>query len=320
MKLPALLHHALFTFPQTRNGIPSAKAFFSVRGIRFAPTRYGALYFAMLAALLLGSVNHNSNLGYIITFLLNGMALVSLFHSWRNISDISAAAVRARPVFALQSAFFDIQLRSERRDHPGLSLSFPGGVPTETNLCRDTQQMVQVALHAPKRGLLRPGVLIIATDYPLGLFLVWRSIPVFSTCLVYPAPAAGPLMPVPGPDEKNSEGDAGGRGVDDFSGLETYQPGDPLQHISWKAYSRGQGLHTKKFEGWQGKSMYFSPDALAGTDFELKLSRICHMIITAEAMRIAYGLRLGELVIRPATGEKHKRQCLRELALTRRWS
>jgi len=42
------------------------------------------------------------------------------------------------------------------------------------------------------------------------------------------------------------------------------------------------------------------------------------MILKADAMRIAYGLKLGSLVIRAETGEKHKRRCLRELALAGR--
>ena len=108
----------------------------------------------------------------------------------------------------------------------------------------------------------------------------------------------------------------GGAGVDDFAGLETYQRGDPLQHISWKTLSRGQGLYTKKFEGQLGKTLYFNPDILPGRDFETKISRICHMVRTAEAIRRPYGLKIGTKVIAPDLGGPHKRLCLRELALT----
>lgn len=286
--------------------------------IRILPTRYGFIFLAMLAALLLGSVNHNNNLGYLLTFLLGGMVFVSIFHTRRNISRPVQASARSRPVFAGQNAQFDITIKPSPINRLAISLQFPEGEPTTVNLRRGERHTVRVSLQASQRGLLRPGVLAIATTYPLGLFQARRSLPLHASCLVYPRPAPGPLVSTPGPEDRESEGDAGGSGVEDFSGLETYQPGDSLQHISWKSYSRGQGLHTKKFEGLRGKSMYFNPDALAGSDFELKLSRICFMILKADAMRTPYGLQLGNRIIKPELGEKHKRQCLRELALAGR--
>lgn len=289
----------------------------SPRGrLRIRPTRYGFIYLAMLAALLLGAVNHNNNLGYLLTFLLGGMAFVSIFHTRRNISRLALASARCKPVFAGQKALFAITVKPSFSSCPTVSFQFPEGEPATVNLRPGGKQTVQVSLAARRRGLLRPGVLAVATSYPLGLFQARRYLPIHASCLVYPRPAPGPLVSVPGAEDRESEGDSGGSGVEDFSGLEIYQPGDPLQHISWKAYSRGQGLFSKKFEGLRGKSMYFNPDSLPGPDFEWKLSRICFMILKADAMRTPYGLQLGSRIVKPALGEKHKRQCLRELALT----
>jgi uncharacterized protein (DUF58 family) len=283
--------------------------------IRTRPTRYGFIYLAMLAALLLGAVNHNNNLGYLLTFLLGGMAFVSIFHTRRNISRLALASVRSKPVFAGQMAHFAVTVNPSFSSCPTVSFQFPGGEPAVVNLRAGGRQTVQVSLAAHGRGLLRPGILAVATSYPLGLFQAKRSLPVHASCLVYPRPAPGPLVSVPGSDDRESEGGSGGSGVEDFSGLEIYQPGDPLQHISWKAYSRGQGLFSKKFEGLRGKSIYFNPDSLPGSDFEWKLSRICFMILKADAMRTPYGLQFGNRIVKPALGAKHKRQCLRELAL-----
>ncbi|MHB8810545.1 MAG: DUF58 domain-containing protein [Desulfobulbaceae bacterium] len=289
-----------------------------MKRIRILPTRYGFIFLAMLAALLLGAVNHNNNLGYLLTFLLGSIAFVSIFHTRRNISCLDPVSVRARPVFAGQEALFEITVKPAPGNCPALSLQFAGGEPTIVNLRPGDKSPVRVALAAGQRGLLRPGVLSVATTYPLGLFQARRMLPVLASCLVYPKPAPGPLISVPGPDDRESDGDAGGSGVEDFSGLEVYQPGDPLQHISWKSYSRGQGLYSKKFEGLRGRSMYFNPDALPGPDYEAKLSRVCFMILKADAMRIPYGLQLGSRITKPELGEKHKRQCLRDLALTGR--
>jgi uncharacterized protein (DUF58 family) len=314
--------------------VASVRTFFRVRSIaagkglpagdstreRFfiRPTRYGYIFLAMLTALLLGSVNHNNNLGYILTFLLAGMAVASVFHTRRNISRLSLASARSSPVFAGQTALFAITVKPVHAACPAILFQFSGGEPTTVNLHPGGKPTVQVPLAAPKRGLLKPGVLAVATTYPLGLFEARRTLPLLASCLVYPRPLPGPLLSVPGADDRESEGDAGGSGVDDFSGLENYQAGDPLQHISWKAFSRGQGLYSKKFEGLRGKSIYFNPDVLPGPDFELKLSRVCFMILKAEAMQIPYGLQLGKRIIMPDLGGKHKRQCLRWLALAGR--
>lgn len=279
------------------------------------PTRQGGIFFAMLLALLLGSINHNNNLGYILTFLLGSMALVSIFHTFRNISGLELLSARATPVFAGRKAVFQIRLLIPRRTRPGIALYFPGGEPTIVTLRERNTQIVHVTHAAEQRGLLTPSVLYIATSYPLSLFRVRSMLRVDFSCLVYPRPVSGPLVTTRGPSDEETDGEMGGPGVEDFNSLTAYQRGDPLQHISWKAYSRGQGLYSKKFEGPQGKTIYFNPDVLAGQDMELKLSRICAMIIKADTLRLSYGLQLGGMVIEPGSGGSHKRRCLRELAL-----
>jgi uncharacterized protein (DUF58 family) len=288
-----------------------------LRGFRTSvvPTRQGVVFFAMLLALLLGSINHNNNLGYILTFLLAGMALVSVFYTFRNLSGLELVSARAAPVFAGQHAVFKVRLMVSRRTRPGIALYFPGGEMTTVTLREQSAQIVSVIHATEKRGLLEPSVLCLATSYPLGFFRVRSTIEVNFSCPVYPRPVPGPLVTARGPLDEEAEGEAGGPGVEDFSGLAAYQRGDALQHISWKTYSRGQGLYTKKFEGQQGKTVYFNPDVLAGGDMELKLSRICAMILKADNLRLSYGLQLGSKVIPPDSGGRHKRRCLQELAL-----
>jgi uncharacterized protein (DUF58 family) len=288
-----------------------------MRGFRtfVVPTRQGVVFFAMLLTLLLGSINHNNNLGYILTFLLASMALVSIFYTFRNISGLELVSARAAPVFAGQHAAFKVRLMVPRRTRPGIALYFPGGEVTTVTLREQGTRIVAVIHATEKRGLLEPSVLCLATSYPLGFFRVRSTVEVDFSCLVYPHPVPGPLVTARGPLDEEAEGEAGGPGVEDFSGLAAYQRGDALQHISWKTYSRGQGLYTKKFEGQQGKTVYFNPDVLAGRDMELKLSRICAMILKADALRLSYGLQLGSKIISPGSGGSHKRRCLQELAL-----
>lgn len=288
------------------------------RRIYVFPTRQGFVFFAMLLTLLFGSVNHDNNLGFILTFLLGGMSFVSIFHTYRNISGITLISARVKPVFAGQQAAFEISVKTPHFTRQAISFYFLDGKPTTFDLPPNSTLNVTVSHKTGKRGLLKPGILYVSTTYPLGIFRGWSALLIDTSCLVYPKPVPGPIISDRGHEKVANEGEKGGVGVDDFAGLETYQRGDPLQHISWKTYSRGQGLYTKKFEGLLGATIYFNPDTLAGQDLEMKLSRICFMILKAETIQIPYGLKLGSHVIPPGLGGPHKRKCLRELAMAGR--
>lgn len=278
------------------------------------PTRQGFVFFALLLAILFGSLNHNNNLGFLLTFLLGGLALVSIFYTYRNITGLSLLSAKTRPVFAGQAAQFVIQVKPPDRDQYGVTFYFDHGQKTTVNLTAKSKSFVTIPHETVGRGVLSPSQLYVSTTYPLGLFRSWSVLFVDASCLVYPKPISGPMVIDHSVRGEENEGETGGEGVDDFAGLGVYQPGVPLQRISWKTYSRGQGLYVKEFEGQQGSTLYFDPDVLGGKDLEFKLSRISHMILKAEAMHISYGLKIGGRIIEPGLGGSHKRNCLRALA------
>ena len=282
------------------------------------PTRQGFIFFALLLAILFGSLNHNNNLGFLLTFLLGDLVFVSIFHTYRNLSGLELVSVKTVPVFAGQVAKFKISLKAPGHAQHALSFYFSDGERKTLDLRAGSKNVVSVSHETLERGLLVPNPFYISTTYPLGLFRGWSILFIDASCLVYPQPISGPMITAQGMGNDESGGKTGGEGVDDFAGLATYQPGDPLQRISWKSYSRGQGMHTKKFEGQLGETVFFDPDALGGRDLEFKLSRICHMILKAEAMHISYGLKLGNQIIEPGQGGSHKRLCLHALAMVGR--
>lgn len=308
--LPPIFSRAVVRLSPGRCGIPLWRG-----GYRVSLTGSGLVFFGMLAALLIGSMNHNNNLGYLLTFLLGSMALMSVLHAFRNLAGFKVTSIQAAPVFAGQSATFRVTVSTGGQACPGISFSLPGGKPAEVSLEEESRQIVSVRCPAVKRGLLEISALETATAYPLGFFRIRSIVQVKGSCLVYPKPVPGPLVTASGPGDSESEGETGGAGVEDFSRLAAYERGDPLQHISWKAYSRGQGLYTKKFEGQQGRTLYFDPGILPGKDLEMKLARVCFMIVKADAMRLVYGLKIGGKVIPPGNGGSHRRRCLSELAL-----
>lgn len=290
--------------------------------IYILPTRYGLLFLIILVAMLAGSANYNNNLGFLLTFLLGSMAFISVLHTFRNISGIQIVSVRTKPVFANQKAVFEFIVRMGATPQLAISFRFPGGettrgdiLPDKGNSVRDN--LVSVRVMAEQRGIFRPGPLHISTEYPLGLFRSWYRLYLDLECTVYPRPFSGFFDPVNADSsayDNDTENEAG-PGVDDFKGLKAYQPGDPLQHISWKAFSRGQGLLTKEFVTHSGSSVVLDWYALKDSDTERKLSKLCDMVLKANRLNLEYELRLPGKTIGPDKGEAHKHNCLKSMAI-----
>src|SRR5665647_1647431 len=72
------------------------------------PTRPGLAFAMALIVMLIGSINYNLSLGYILTFLLASMALVAILHTFRNLVHLHITPGRVEPVFAGEIAWFEL--------------------------------------------------------------------------------------------------------------------------------------------------------------------------------------------------------------------
>src|SRR5471030_1051409 len=72
------------------------------------PTRPGLAFALALVVMLIGSINYNLSLGYILTFLLASMALVAILHTFRNLVHLRFTPGRVDPVFAGEIAWFEL--------------------------------------------------------------------------------------------------------------------------------------------------------------------------------------------------------------------
>ena len=283
------------------------------------PTRYGWAYLVMLTAMLVGSINYGNNFGFLLTFLLGGVGLVSTLHTWRNLSGVMLVSGKALPVFAGEAAVFEIVVRDSRAGGKAVEIGLEGaGAEFRTvDLDADQNRRVRLNMAARRRGRMATGPCVATTVHPLGLFRRRRCLAEHLECLVYPAPERSePTAFAANGGGAGSEGaDENRSGSEDFQGLNAYRPGDPLQRISWKASSRGQGLYTKDFTGARGEIRILAWDAVAETDIERKLSILCGQVLDADRNRDAYGLELPGRFIPPGGGETHRHRCLTALAL-----
>ena len=289
-----------------------------LRNIYILPTRYGFLFLLVLVAMLIGSINYNNNLGFLLTFLLGSLMLTAMMHTYSMLFGLRLLSAAAPPVFAGQTVMVAIRADGAGRQRNGIRWYFNPDAIEAADLAVDQTAPIGVPLPTSHRGPLEPGWLRIFSEYPIGLFRAWARIETGLTCLVYPRPISAPA-PVGLAASDHGEGESiSAEGVEDFQGLSAYQPGDPPRRIHWQSYSRGRGLHVKAFGGQTGTDWMLDLDAIVAGDLESKLSMLCFQLLQGHRQRCRVALKLGVVAIPAGRGRSHRDRCLRALALYRR--
>jgi uncharacterized protein (DUF58 family) len=280
----------------------------------FLPTSYGLLIIMVLIAILTGALNYENNLGLILAFLLIGMLLTSLLQTHRYLAGVTVKAGGKSFLFANKVGSLEVVILGRDNSHFSIQLRIPGGQSVTVPLFPGQPARVQLPLKPEIRGWLYLNTLEITTKFPFGLWHLRRYIALPGRLLVYPQPLVGPLRGAS--SETDIEGDQlNGSGVDDFLGLRPYVPGDLMQRVAWKASSRGQGLFTKEFGRLVGGMLHFDWKMAGPGDVETRLSRLCHLVLTAKARQLSYSLAIPNQTIPTGSGEVHGYRCLRALAL-----
>jgi uncharacterized protein (DUF58 family) len=294
------------------------------RRIYILPTRSGLLLSLTLALMLLGCINYNLGLGYVLTFLLAGIAIVALLHTFRNLARLELRPGRVEPVFLGEDAVFSVLLANptpEPRFSVCVSLPdttglfAPGPVAEWCDLTPQTVAAAKLRLTPQERGRLRLPRLRVHTVFPLGLFYAWSNVYLEMSCLVYPRPESG-LVPPPSPAGGSGAGTQTTAGQDDFFGLRSYQPGDSPRQVAWKALARGQEMMTKQFVSAGAGELWLRwSDLPNGMRVEARLSRLTRWVLDAADAHLSFGLELPGSRIPPSAGSQHEQRCLAALAL-----
>ncbi len=308
----------------------------SQRTVYILPTRPGLMLAVTLLTLLIASINYQLNLGYLLTFLLAGCALIGMHVCHATLRGLAMNLIAPNPHYAGALTTIDIKLVNRRRSVRygiGLSVLNPpeqaGNTKTEghwawTDVPAEGSSTVQVAFAPPKRGLHRLPTLTAETRFPLGTFRVWTVWRPAAQMLVYPAPEAHPPgLPAGEPRSGGAATAARSQTSGEFDGVRSYRRGDPVKLVVWKkaAKSDGQssqeggGLIVRDTQQAQRHELWLDYMQAGALDAEHKLSRLCAWVLMADKLQLDYGLRLPLREIKPASGEAHKRQCMEALAL-----
>lgn len=296
--------------------IPPAKSItLNRKNIFIFPSRPGLYFLVWLFVLLVAAINYENNIAFALVFLLVGLFIIGILHTYANLSAVKVSAVRASSGFAGDTVEFELLVSKpgNSMSRHDISLSWPDSDGVTVSLDSSSKDQVKLNIRASRRGLLRPGRLTLETVYPLGLVRAWSYLAVDLSAIIFPKPIASDLL-------TDSQGDTDeghmlvATGADEFYGFKDYVPGDPLKHVYWKSYAKGQPLTTKHFASYQQTQRWLEWDNCYG-DIEHRLSQLCYWVLKLEQRHQEYGLRIPGFELKPDTGPSHQIKALKALAL-----
>lgn len=329
MAIAASLKHWLFRWARDER-VPIVLV---QRRIFIVPSGAGGLFAIVLAVMLLGAINYDLALGHALVFLLGGIGLSAMVHTFRNLLGLRLTPGRTEPVFAGGVARFAIHVEAPGATAPprrALEFAFAlaGAPKVSIDVESGGRSCALLPAPAPRRGRLDPGRITLTTRYPLGLFRAWSYLQPELSCIVYPQPIETPLPLACGVDDQRERGGArNDAGDEDFNGLRQHQPSDSPRHVAWKALARdveNGPLLVKQFAGadadelwldWSAVSSNNAPDGARDSETETRLSLLAGWVLAADRGQLRYGLRLPGRTLPPDVGRAHRDACLEALAL-----
>ena len=296
-----------------RRGPTELPLTFEYRHIYVMPTGFGFWFGMLLAITALGGLNFNNNMTLMLGFLLAAIAQLTTLLAYRNQVGIRIEAIRAKPVFAGESACFKVLLKNpEDRNRFAVQAISPESVDCIDIQAQDSGQLSLMQISG-RRGWMQLEPFRIENRFPLGLFRAWSVVIPTARCLVYPKPATNP-PPLP----NTGRGDHGAAHQGDgehFHGLREFQPGDPLRRIAWRTSARHQKLYSRVMEVPSEEACELNWYLMRSGDTEEKLSILTSWVLRAERRQIPYSLEMPGDALPADLGEDHRDACLKILAL-----
>ncbi len=293
----------------------------TARNLSLRPTQWGILFGFITIALLLISIHYNISLGYYLSFLMMGLSMIALIHTWQNISHLEIdTTLLTPPVFLGETTFARIKIHNTKPfPRYAINIEYPTYAVIDDDIIANGDTLYSVPIKATERGWLHLPKFNIFSEFPLGLFRISAIFDSTTSVLVYPRP-----LPSKPEETQATSSDSMvnlsdlqriNKGSDEFNGHRAYQTNDPIQRIDWKASSRNDTLLTKAFMANQAQSVWLDWRRTEGLPYEDRISRLTYAVTAAHNSQQPYGLKLPTVVFSPNLGFNHYHQCLQALAL-----
>ncbi len=285
--------------------------------VRVVPNRNTVGLIALLVAMWYAGASQNNGAAYLLCFVLAGVVLVSILHTWTNLRGVRVSCGSVAPVFSGERQRVSVAVRAATgRTHAAIRIKPRGrGESAAFPEVNGAQWMREdVWIETPRRGHFEELEIVISSLYPLGFFTARTVTTVPLPRWVYPK--VDGTRPLPHAPFSASQRGTGARAEgEDFAGVRAYAPGEPQRHIDWKAVARGQPLVIKQWAGEADETLLLTWQDTAGLPHEARLSQLARWIVTAERSGKNYALTIPGATIATGHGEPHFHECLRALAL-----
>ncbi|ARU04809.1 hypothetical protein CCO03_09065 [Comamonas serinivorans] len=287
------------------------------RNVYVLPTRAGLMLCVTLVALLIGSINYQLNLGYLLTFLLAGCTAMALFVSHGNLRGLGVTLRQVDEVYAGSASTVHIELTNTAK-RPRFSVALHTyGSPQAHVVDVDAQAIhsVSLAVPWPARGEHALPLIVLESRFPMGAFRVWTVWRPRTSQLVYPRPEPqAPALPL-GEARAGQGGTSTAQDWSEFDGVRPYRSGDPLKALLWKKFAKSNELVSRDGQASRQRQLWLDWARCGNLDPEARLSRLTAWTLQADKLGLPYGLRLPGRELQPGQGAAHRVACLKALAL-----
>ncbi len=294
---------------------PSIEQQLNNRRLFIFPSSSGFGFLLLVLLLWLLGTNYENNLVLALTYFLAALFVVTIHHTFFNLSGLTLRYLNSHPSFIGDQAEVLLEVSCEHKQaKENIGLSYVGGSQVSFDLIDRAQQQIKLFVPCTQRGWFNPGRVLVESFFPLGIIRCWSWLDMDAQILVYPKPIATSAIPL-----SLDSGEGGDKldraGSEDFHGFKTYEMGMPTKHIAWKHYAQGKGLLTKEYVSYRQQRIQLDWHALSSQNREIRLSQLCYWVLKLSATEQDYGLSLPGIEFPPGKGLAHKQQLLKALAL-----
>lgn len=292
------------------------------RNVYILPSQAGFVYAALLLVLLIGSINYQLNLGYLLTFMLAGVGAMSMHITHNNLRQLTLALQIPEPTYAGSAARLQLVLTAAKNHRYGIAIWCAGeSIAAQCDVEPGAPSLVDLTYPAPGRGLHPVPRITLETRFPLGLWRAWTywqpSAAHGAQVLVYPQPEF-PMRPLPTAQPVAKGGDASAHREavgGEFDGVRAYRVGDALKRLVWKKYAKSDELVARDDMTTVKSMLILSLKQQGGIDTEAGLSRLTAWVQECERQDVPFELELTGTALACNHGPAHAHAALRLLAL-----
>ena len=278
------------------------------------PSKAGIHFLLSCFILFLLGTNYQNNLILFMVFFLCSFMVTCLLLSFRNVSQLTLSAIDSEAQFAGKNCQFRLRLKHGKQKAQDLFLCFQYH-DSDLQPIWEGDTIILYAF-ARQRGYFKPGRVTLRSSFPFGLYNIWTHIDFDTEVLIYPTPIKNNMQPH-STAKSNSDKSISQtiQGVDQFSTLKSYQPGESLKSVAWKQLAQGRGWLSKQFEQSVSGECVLDIGLLNHLPLEMRVSYLCYHIIELEKRHQRYALVLPNQEIVIGSGAMHQHRCLKALAL-----